>query len=208
MPPILLPCQHEGPEWTQVAKLINEVAHRRPSKGAFDELAYPLSPLVEEGEDFKFIIDSPLNMAHSMPPTAIDICTKDGSFVCRAHGLLFQGFVLAYDPMHDAAEWVQFKGIASDMTLAEESAAVEMLDYVPTQKQSVEMRLDKISEFRTFDSPDDEDTAAKVVDDATKVADSAAKAADDLEAETLDDPNTEGGESLSTGEDSALASEM
>ena len=47
-----------------------------------------------------------------------------------------------------------------------------------------------------------------MVDDATKVADSAAKAADDLEAETLDDPNTEGGESLSTGEDSALASEM
>ena len=77
---------------------------RRPSKSAFDELAYPPPPLVEEGEDFKFIIGSPLDMAHSMPLMAIDICTKDGNFVCRACGLLFQGFVLAYDPMHDMAE--------------------------------------------------------------------------------------------------------
>ena len=61
---------------------------------------------------------------------------------------------------------MQFSGVTSDMMPAEELAMVEMLDYVPTQKQSVEIRLDKIREFRTFDSPSDEDTAAKVADES------------------------------------------
>ena len=77
---------------------------------------------------FKFISGCPLDMDHSMPQTAIDICTEDGSFVCQAQGLLFQGFMLAYDPRHDAAEWLRFKVVTSDLMPVEESAIIKMLD--------------------------------------------------------------------------------
>ena len=165
---------------------------------------------MDYSEDFKFIIDGLLDMGHSMLTTVIDVHAKDGSFMCRACGLLFQGYVLAYNPTHDVAEWVQFKGITSDMTLAEEPAIVEMLDHVPTQKQAMEMRLDRIREIRTFNSSGGKDTAAKAVDDAAaEVADdTAAKTADDLKAETPGDPSMEGGEGFITEEDSALASKM
>ena len=80
-----------------------------------------------------------MDMAHSMLWMAIDIHAKDGSFVCRACGLLFQGFMLAYDPRHNMAEWLKFKGVVSDLMPAEESSTIKPLDYVPTQKQPLKV---------------------------------------------------------------------
>ena len=61
---------------------------------------------MEEIEDFKWIVSELLDMGNSMLPVAIDIHIKEGQFLCRACGLLFQGHMLVYDPMHNAAEWV------------------------------------------------------------------------------------------------------
>ena len=94
---------------------------------------------MDEGEDFKFICGHPLDMAHRMLQMAIDVHTRDGSFMCQACGLLFQGFVLAYDPRHNAAEWLKFKGVTSDLMPVEESSAIELLDYMPMQKQSLKV---------------------------------------------------------------------
>ena len=85
-------------------------------------------------------------------------------------------------------------GVASDVMPAEESSAVEMLDYFPTQKQVMDMWLDRIREIRTFNSSSDEDAAADVMEEP--------------ETEAADDPNAEGGEASITEEDSALASGM
>ena len=59
---------------------------------------------MEESEDFKLIVDGLLDMGNSMPLTVIDVHTRDGQFLCRACGLLFQGHMLAYDPTYNATE--------------------------------------------------------------------------------------------------------
>ena len=84
-----------------------------------------------------------LNMGNSMPLMAIGIHTGDGQFLCKAHGPLFQGHVLVYDPTHNATEWVQFKGVASDALPAEEAATFEMLDYVPLGTWAMDLWLDR-----------------------------------------------------------------
>ena len=75
--------------------------------------------------------------------------------------------MLAYDPTHNAAEWVWFKGVTSDALPAEESAAIEMLDYVPNRTQTTDIQLDRIGETRTFDSSSAEGPAAEVAEDPT-----------------------------------------
>ena len=77
-----------------------------------------------------------------MPPTMINVHTEGGQFLCKAHGLLFQGCILVYDPTHDAAECAKFKGITSDLLMAEEVSASEMMTYVPIRKESTELCLD------------------------------------------------------------------
>ena len=57
-----------------------------------------------------------------------------------------------------------------------------------------------------FDPPSDKDTTTEVADDAVRAVDTAIKAAYNPEAETPYYPDTEGGESITTEEDLALAS--
>ena len=85
-----------------------------------------------------------------------------------------------------------------------------MLDYIPSQKQSMEMRLDRIGKIRTFNLAGGKDTAAMTMGDtAAKAADdTAAQVADDLKAETPDDPNMEGGEGFTMEEDLTSTSKM
>ena len=48
-----------------------------------------------------------------------------------AHGLIFKGSVLAYDPTRDEAEWVPTHGVANDLSWAEERMADMLANFVP-----------------------------------------------------------------------------
>ena len=52
--------------------------------------------------------------------------------------------------MHNAAEWIRFKGVASNLSEVEEASVMELLDYVPVKKESDVPQLDRIREVQKF----------------------------------------------------------
>ena len=68
-------------------------------------------------------------------------------------GLLFKGQVLVYDPQNDHAEWVRFRGSASDLSDAEIASTEELAVYVPSEATRGVARLDHITEKLMETSP-------------------------------------------------------
>ena len=59
------------------------------------------------------------------------VTDKEGTYLCVAQALIFEGSVLAYNPARDEAEWVPAHGVANDLSWVEERSAVVLANYVP-----------------------------------------------------------------------------
>ena len=80
-----------------------------------------------------------------MPATEFRVTDEEGTYLCMACCLLFEGSILAYDPARDEAEWVPTRGVANDLSWVEERMAVTSANFVPYASQ----RADRIAELGT-----------------------------------------------------------
>ena len=60
-----------------------------------------------------------------------------GTYLSVVRVLVFEGSILAYNPARDKVEWVPMRGLANDLTWAEEKSAVALVNYVPCISQEV-----------------------------------------------------------------------
>ena len=63
--------------------------------------------------------------------------TDEGTYLCVARALVFEGSVLVYNPTRDEVEWVPTCGITNDLNWAEERSAVALVNYVPCVPKEV-----------------------------------------------------------------------
>ena len=80
-----------------------------------------------------------------MPAMEFRVTDEEGTYLCMARGLVFEGSILAYDPTRDEAEWVPTRGIANDLSWLEERMAVALVNFVPHACQEA----DRIAELGT-----------------------------------------------------------
>ena len=52
------------------------------------------------------------------------------AYLCIARALVFEGSILAYNPVKNEAEWVPARGLANDLTWAEERSTIPLANYV------------------------------------------------------------------------------
>ena len=70
------------------------------------------------------------------------VTDEEGTYLCAAWALVFEGSVLAYNPTRDEAEWVPACGVANDLSWAEERSAVALANYMPHIPQEVDCIAD------------------------------------------------------------------
>ena len=88
-----------------------------------------------------------MDLEESMPPTKVAVYDND-CLLSRGHGLLFKGRVLVYDLQSDCAEWVRFRGSASDLSDVKIASAEELAVYIPSEAMRGIARLDRHAEKR------------------------------------------------------------
>ena len=80
-----------------------------------------------------------------MPAVEFRVTDEEEAYLCAAHGLIFEGSILAYDPTRNEVEWVPTHGVANDLSWAEERMAVMLANFVPRTSQEA----DRIVELGT-----------------------------------------------------------
>ena len=86
-----------------------------------------------------------IDLSAVMPVTEFRVTDEEGTYLCTAHGLVFEGSILAYDPVRDKVEWVPAHEVANDLSWVEERMVVVLANFVPCAGQEV----DRIAELGT-----------------------------------------------------------
>ena len=73
-----------------------------------------------------------------MPVTEFRVTDEEGTYLCVVRGLVFEGSILVYDPARDEAEWVPARGVANNLSWAEERMVVMLANFVLHAGQEVD----------------------------------------------------------------------
>ena len=142
-PPDLCPTQPQVQELAQVTAHLDSMVMRVPSRRAFDELIYPPYKL-HNCCSCHYVVRGVMDLEESMPPTEV-VVYDNGHLLSQGLSLLFKGWVLVYDPQNDRAEWVRFRGSASDLSGMEIASPEELPVYIPSEAARDVARLDHLT---------------------------------------------------------------
>ena len=113
-----------------------------PTLDAWNQFVWPLSVAVPwatmEVEQYGYHRGHTVDLGPVMPAMQFRVTDKEGTYLCVARALVFEGSVLAYNPTRDEVEWVPTHGIANDLSWAEERSAVALANYVPCIPQEAD----------------------------------------------------------------------
>ena len=84
-----------------------------------------------EVEQYSYHRSHTVDLSLVMPATQFRVTDEAETYLCAARALVFEGSILAYNPARDKAEWVPTRGIANDLSWAEEKSAVVLANFVP-----------------------------------------------------------------------------
>ena len=114
---------------------VDDVAVRVPSLDTCDQFVWPLAAAMPwaatEVEQYGYHCGQAVDLRPVMLATQFRVTDKVGTYLCAAWALVFEGSVLAYNPARDEVECVPTRGVANDLSWAEEKSAVALVNYVP-----------------------------------------------------------------------------
>ena len=112
-----------------------------PSLDAWDQFiwppAMPVPWALTEAEPYGYCHGQAVDLRLVLPVVQLRVTDEAGTYLCVARTLVFEGSVLAYNPTRDEAEWVPMHGLANDLTWAEESSAMALVNYMLHGSQEV-----------------------------------------------------------------------
>ena len=91
-----------------VITFLDDMAVRTPMLDAWDQFVWP--PIVAiprsamQAEQYGYRHGNAIDLGAVMPAAEFRVTNEEGACLCVAHGLIFEGSVLAYDPTKDEAE--------------------------------------------------------------------------------------------------------
>ena len=111
---------------------MDDMAMRIPSLDAWDQFVWPpvaaVPRVATEVEQYSYHCGHTIDLGPVMPATQFKVTDEDGTYLCVAWALVFEGSILEYNPARDEAEWVPTRGVTNDLSWAEERSAVALAD--------------------------------------------------------------------------------
>ena len=114
---------------------LGDMAVHIPTLDAWDQFVWPPSAAIPrtatQVEQYGYCHRNAVDLSAVMPVMEFSVTDEEGTYLCVARALIFEGSILAYDPARDEAEWVPTHRVANDLSWAEERMAVALANFVP-----------------------------------------------------------------------------
>ena len=128
---------------------LDDMKVRTPTRDAWEQFVWPpiaaIPRTATQAEQYGYRCGNAINLGAVMPAMKFRVTNEEGTYLCAACSLVFEGNILAYDPARDEVEWVPARGVANDLSWAEERMAVALANFVPHAGQEA----DRIGELGT-----------------------------------------------------------
>ena len=122
-----------------------------------------------EVEQYGYHCGHTIDLSPVMPVTQFRVTDKEGTYLCVAWALVFEGSILAYNPARDEAEWVPTRSVANDLSWVEERSPVVLVNYVPCIPQEAAriagLRAHCLMSWTNDSSSEEEDGQAEEEED-------------------------------------------
>ena len=129
-----------------------------PSLDAWDQFVWPpgaaMPRATTEVEQYSYRHGHTIDLGPVMPATQFRVTDEEGTYLCAAQALVFEGSVLAYNPARDKVEWVPTRGITNGLSWVEERSAVALANFMPRISQEA-ARIARLRACRLVSWPDD-----------------------------------------------------
>ena len=96
-----------------------------------------------EVEQYGYHHGNAVDLGLVMPAMEFRVTDEEGTYLCAAQALVFEGSILAYNPARDEVEWVPACGVTNDLSWVEERSTVALVNYVP----HIPQEADRIAEL-------------------------------------------------------------
>ena len=127
--------QRENGPTAHIISYLNELAVHVPTLEEWDQMVWPTTATIPrvptEAESYGYCQGQAVDLSPVMPAAQFHVTEERGTYLCTMRALVFEGSILAYNPMLNEAEWVLACGLANDLSWAEERSAVALANYVP-----------------------------------------------------------------------------
>ena len=128
---------------------LDDMAVCIPMLDAWDQFVWPPSvaaPLTAtQVEQYGYCHGNAVDLGAVMLAAEFRVTDEEGTHLCKARALIFEGSILAYDLTMDEAEWVPTHGVTNNLSLVEERMVVTLVNFVPHSPHEA----DHIMELRT-----------------------------------------------------------
>ena len=127
---------------SHVITFLDNMAVCIPMLNAWDQFVWPLSAAIPwaatEVEQYGYHRGNAVDLGAVMPAMEFRVTDEEGTYLCVAQALIFEGSVLAYNPTRDEAEWVPTHGVTNDLSWAEERTVIALANFVPRIPQEAD----------------------------------------------------------------------
>ena len=117
---------------SHVFTFLNDMAVCVPMLDAWDQFVWLPSAAVpwaaREVEQYSYCCRNTVDLS---PVMQFRVTDEEGTYLCAARALVFEGSILAYNPTRDEAEWVPTHGVTNNLSWVEERSAVVLANYMP-----------------------------------------------------------------------------
>ena len=121
---------------SHVITFLDNMAVYTPTLNTWDQFVWPPSVAIPrtatQVEQYGYCRGNAIDLGTVMPATEFRVTDEEGTYLCTARGLIFEGSVLAYNPARDEVEWVPARWVANDLSWVEERMVVTLANFVPT----------------------------------------------------------------------------
>ena len=107
-----------------------------------------------EAESYGYCQGQAVDLGPMMPTVQFHVTNKRGTYLCIARALVFEGSILTYNPTLNETEWIPTRGLANDLSWAEERSVVVLANYVPCAPEEAE-RIARLRAGRVVSCPGD-----------------------------------------------------
>ena len=129
-----------------------------PSLDAWDQFVWlpgaAMPWAITEVEQYSYRCGHAVDLGPIMLVTQFRVTDEEGTYLCVAWALVFEGSVLVYNSTRDEVEWVPAHIIANDLSWVEQRSAVALVNFVPRIPQEV-ARIARLRAHHLVSWPDD-----------------------------------------------------
>ena len=101
-----------------------------------------------------YILGHIVDLDNTLPSYQFWVTEPDGEFVGVVRELLFEGYLLMYDPMYNVAKWDPVHGMVNDLSPTEDSSARELSNITLLDGPDDVSQMDQFKEHHAEPEPD------------------------------------------------------